>query len=242
MHEAINYSEDELLRHLLKSFWKELLFFFFFTNGPLVLSLREKDLCTWNSGHRDISLGKATNQIWVIVQPKHLALLAPSQLVSKEKKKKLQAERVINTCLPLHPHFFCPQQPPSLSHPSRLLHSGLPHLCSTLVHHPVIADVPPAPCTRSLPALPALRPVYGGAIRQGSHTVKYTLKLQECQTALANLPEGERERDGDAPWRHNNRRVCRISISIFCLNEDKSHRWDTFGNVKTLPRNASPLA
>lgn len=49
-----------------------------------------------------------------------------------------------------------------------------------------------------------------GTIRQGSHTVKYTLKLQECQTPVAILPER------DAPWRHNNGHVCCISISVFC--------------------------
>lgn len=66
-----------------------------------------------------------------------------------------------------------------------------PSSCSTLVHHAVIAVVPPpfTPPPSPTGALgqfqpcPALRPVYGGAIRQGSHAVKYTLQALRMPNA-----------------------------------------------------------
>lgn len=87
---------------------------------------------------------------------------------------------------------------------------------------PVSSSPPPPSALGQFQPCPALRPVYGGAIRQGSHAVKYTPELQECQTPPGQPvrgPEGQRERERDAPWRHNNGHVS-SSVSIFCLNEE----------------------
>lgn len=114
-------------------------------------------------------------------------------------------------------------------HPSRLLCGALLHLAQhssiMLSSLPFLNAGPlhPPPVPGALGQFqpcPTLRPVYGGAIRQGSHAVKYTPQAPRMPNASRPTCQRTRERERDAPWRHNNGHVSSISVSIFCLNEE----------------------
>lgn len=81
-----------------------------------------------------------------------------------------------------------PPQPTCLSNLPLLLQSGLPHFAQH--SSSILSKLLFLLCVQSLPAC-AQAHIWRGAIRQGSHMVKYILKLHECQAPPTNLPERE---------------------------------------------------